>query len=383
MPLVGEQCADRLPDQNMLLGIDASRALTAQRTGTEGYAYSLLQALLPLAHQRGHRVRLYCHQPPPQGLFSADLADIVHIPFPRLWTHLRLGWEVYRHPPDLFFTPAHVIPFGYYGPSMATIHDLGYDYFPQAHPLLQRLYLGWSTRHNARRARSVIADSQATKRDLITLYGISADKIQVIYPAYDERLCPNNDPSALAQYALSAPYFLFLSTIQPRKNVTRILQAFAQVASQLPHHLVLAGKWGWQTEGIVAELAQLSAETRARIHLLGFVPDSSKAALLTQATALLYPSLYEGFGFPILEAQACDLPVIAATTSSLPEVGGESVFYVSADSTSQLAQAICLLAHSPQQRDLLILAGRDNIRRFSWQSTAKRLLDEMERCHIV
>lgn len=151
----------------MWIGIDASRAATPQRTGTEAYAYFLIQALIPLVPARGHRLTLYFNQPPAPHLFpTGESVNLRSLPFPRLWTHLRLAWTLQRRPPDLFFTPAHVIPFTYFGRSAATVHDLGYHHFPQAHPAGQLRYLRWSTRHNGRRAHTILADSQATKTDL-------------------------------------------------------------------------------------------------------------------------------------------------------------------------------------------------------------------------
>jgi hypothetical protein len=162
----------------MIIGIDASRAVTKQRTGTEACAYFLIQSLIPLAINKGHQLRLYFNQPPPTGLFPQHaLVEPVVIPFPRLWTHLRLAWELQQRPPDIFFTPAHVIPFTYHGRSVATVHDLGYHHFPEAHPRQQLRYLRWSTRHNGRRSHCVIADSQATKQDLIQFDGIDPIKI--------------------------------------------------------------------------------------------------------------------------------------------------------------------------------------------------------------
>src|SRR5512137_2939294 len=145
----------------MLIGIDASRAVIEQRTGTENYALYLTRALLQLGSQ--HRFRLYFNRVPPPGLFATqDNLEICQIPFPRLWTHLRLGWEVRQRPPDVLFVPAHVLPIGYHGRSVVTVHDLGYIYYPEAHTGFQRWYLDWSTRMHTRQADTIIADSQAT-----------------------------------------------------------------------------------------------------------------------------------------------------------------------------------------------------------------------------
>lgn len=365
----------------MRIGIDASRAATAQRTGTEAYAYHLIRALMPLAIARSHSLTLYYNQPP-----ETSISDVAHdarvLTFPRLWTHLRLAADLHQHPPDVFFTPAHVIPLSYRRPSVATIHDLGYHYFPEAHGKRQVRQLTWSTRHNARRSRLIVADSDATKADLGRFYGISAEKIRVIYPGFDTTLAPVRDTSALqtrfTKYDIEQPYFLFLSTLQPRKNVARLVSAFASVADSLPQQLVLAGKQGWLAQPFLEQINALPAEIRQRIRLIGFVDDADKAALLSGATALVYPSLHEGFGFPVLEAQACETPVLTARNSSLAEVGADSVCAVSAESIPDIAAAMQRLANDEAYRNRLVKAGLDNIKRFSWQQAAQQVLTVLE-----
>ncbi|GAB4152725.1 MAG: glycosyltransferase family 1 protein [Candidatus Promineifilaceae bacterium] len=362
----------------MIIGIDASRAVTAQRTGTEAYACYLIQALLPLALAAGHQLRLYFNQPPPPDLFPAlpGVAFVV-MPFPRLWTHLRLGWELRRCPPDVFFTPAHVIPLTYHGPSVATVHDLGYHYFPQAHPRRQLAYLRWSTRHNARRSQVIIADSEATKTDLIRFYGVPAQKIHVVYPGCEPGLAQVTDGDVLAavqaRYGITPPYLLYLGTLQPRKNLGRLIQAYAQLPDH-SHQLVLAGKAGWLTQPILTQIAALPADIAARIVLPGYVPDADKTALISGAVALLYPSLYEGFGFPVLEGQACGVPVLCAQNSSMPEVAGGGALQVRAERVAEIEAGITRLLTDDVLRQQLIAAGRANVARFTWEQAATQAL---------
>jgi glycosyltransferase involved in cell wall biosynthesis len=368
----------------MIIGIDASRAVTRQRTGTEAYAYFLIQALIPLAAQRGHQLRLYFNQPPPPHLFpNADFIEQVVIPFPRLWTHVRLAWELQRRPPEVFFTPAHVIPFTYRSPSVATVHDLGYHHFPESHPPRQLAYLRWSTRHNGRTAHTIIADSQATKEDLVRLDEVAPDKIEVVYPGIDPTLRPLSDrkkvTAVLQKYNITPPYLLFISTLQPRKNLERLIQAYA--AADLPHQLVLAGKIGWLAEPILAEINNQSSIINRQLSIVtpGFIDDDDKAALLSGATALLYPSLYEGFGFPVLEAQACGVPVLCANSSSLPEVAGAAALLVEPEDTEAITNAIQRLVTDPLLRHELALSGLENVRRFTWEKTAVQVLDILEK----
>lgn len=363
----------------MLIGIDASRATTGQRTGTEAYAWFLLRALIPLAGTKGHQVRLYFNESPPPGLLPAgDYVEHVLIPFARLWTHVRLAAELQQHPPDVFFTPAHVIPLSYHGRAAATVHDLGYHYFPEAHPQRQLAYLKWSTRHNGRRAHRVFADSQTTKDDLIQFDGIAADKIEVVYPGVDpdlQRVEGEGVTAVCQKYHIPPPYLLYISTLHPRKNLERLVQAYAQ--SNLPHQLVLAGKKGWLSQPILDTIANLPSPISAKIILPGFIADEDKAALISGATAVLYPSLYEGFGFPILEAQACGVPVLAANSSSCPEVAGDAALLVDPSDVNAITDGMRQLTQDDTLRQTLVAKGYANVSRFSWEKTAQQILNAL------
>lgn len=365
----------------MIIGIDASRAVSTQRTGTEGYAYFLTRALLPLMSLRGHQARLYFNEPPPPGLFPPmpDLKAVV-IPSRRLWTHVRLAWELRQRPPDLFFTPAHVIPWHYAGRSVATVHDLGYHYYPQTHTWSQLAYLKWSTRHNGRVSHRLIADSEVTKRDLIHFYHVPPAKIQVVYPGIDPAVQLVTEEAeiqrVLQTYQVHPPYLLYLSTLQPRKNLLRLIRAYAQ--SGVPHQLVIAGKKGWLAQPILEELFRLPLEVSRKIILPGFVPEQDKSALITGATALLYPSLYEGFGFPLIEAQVCGTPVLAANSSSLPEIAGEGALLIDPLDVAAIAEGIRQLTRDPLLRYELAQSGLENARRFTWERAAEMVMAVLE-----
>jgi glycosyltransferase involved in cell wall biosynthesis len=363
----------------MLVGIDASRAIADRPTGTEVYSLRLIQALL--ARDSLHMFRLYFRQTPPSGLFGG--AELRIIPFPRLWTHLRLAWEMVQHPPDALFVPAHVLPSIHPCPSLVTIHDLGYLLFPESHPWGQRLYLDLSTRWNAHRATRVLADSQATKADLVARYGVAPSKITVAYPGADKSLRPVGDLDAIeaarAHYGIRGDYFLYLGTLQPRKNLLRIVEAFAQFAARhrpLTTQLVLAGKRGW----LYADLFKRVRRWGIEEHVLfpGYVAEEDKAALLSGALAFLFPSLYEGFGLPVLEAQACGCPVITSTTSSLPEVAGDGAWLVDPEDTAAIADAMQQIDDVPQLRDQLTQRGLVNAARFSWDTCAETVLRVIE-----
>ncbi len=380
----------------MLIGIDASRAARAERTGTEAYSLHLIRAMLSAAPQ--HRFRLYADRALAE--FGASNATPRVMPFPRLWTHARLAAEMLLHPPEVLFVPAHVVPL-IHPRTVVTVHDLGYLYFPQAHPTFSRMYLDLSTRWSARVAAHVIADSQATRDDLVCRYGMSPDKITVAYPGRDESLRRVDDPSSLEvtrqRYSITGEYLLHIGTLQPRKNLVRLVQAFSNLKPQTPAlatsasagasvsnpksqisnlQLVLAGSQGWLYDEILAEVKRLGLE--GRVVLPGRVADEDKAALLSGAMALVHPSLYEGFGFPVVEAMQCGTPVICSSTSSLPEVAGDAALLVDPLDVDALAQAMARLLGDADLRRTLVERGYAQAQKFSWQDCAGRVLSVLE-----
>ncbi len=365
----------------MLIGIDASRA--GHQTGTERYSLHLIRELV--AQGEAHRFRLYRSTAPPLDLLlPSDRVEWRVIPFPRLWTHVRLAWEVAAHRPDLLFVPSHVLPAIHPRRSVVTVHDLGYRFFPQAHPRFQRWYLDFSTRANARAAMHILADSEATRADLTGEYGADPAKISVVYPGVDESLRPETDPDVLAQvrdrYGLGPRYLLYLGTLQPRKNLVRLLEAFRLFREVDAAHedvqLVLAGKVGWLADEIVGGVGRLGLE--GSVVLPGFVPDQERGALLSGALAFLFPSLYEGFGFPVLEAMACGAPVLCSNSSSLPEVAGEAAWLVDPLDEGAIAAGLVRLVGDEALRHRLAAQGFEQVRRFSWRRTGAEVLAVLE-----
>jgi glycosyltransferase involved in cell wall biosynthesis len=372
----------------MLIGIDASRTTVARRTGTENYALRLTRELLALGHDRAeYRFRLYFNHAPSPGLVDGHAERRV-IPFPRLWTHLRLSWEMATRPPDLLFVPAHVLPLIHPRRSVVTVHDLGYLYYPEAHTRFQNAYLRWSTRYNARAAARVLADSQATRDDLARHYHIPAGKIVVVYPGRDEGLAPVTDPAALStvrtRYGLAGRYLLHVGTLQPRKNLIRLLHAFASLfasgieppSSDL--RLVITGKKGWLYDDLLAEIQKLDLAAKGRVVLTGYVPDDDLPALLSGALAFVFPSLYEGFGFPVVEAMSCGAPVVCSNASSLPEVAGDAALLVDPTDVASLAAALARVAADEGLRNDLRERGFRQASRFSWRQCAQQVLEVLE-----
>ena len=369
----------------MLIGIDASRAVRAQRTGTERYALEIIRHLVALPVAAAHRLRLYVADPPAPDLLPGGAnVEVRVLRAQRLWTHRALAAEVVRRPPDVLFVPAHVVPFvlqpARLPASVVTIHDLGYHLFPDAHPWRQRLYLEASTRWSARAATAVIAVSQATATDLHRFYGTPAAKMTVVHeagPVAVDVTAPEV-VAVRARYDLARPYALFVGTQQPRKNILRLAQAYAALLQTAPvdFDLVLAGGAGWLSADLLAAVDALPLGSR--LHRLGFTPDADLPALYAGARIFCFPSLYEGFGLPVLEAQSYGVPVMSANRSALPEIAGDAALYVDPTDVDAIAAAMLRLSQDEALRQQLIAAGHENVKRFSWTKAAAETLAVLE-----
>jgi glycosyltransferase involved in cell wall biosynthesis len=366
----------------MLIGVDASRIARARRTGTEAYSLHLIRALVEIGCS--HRFRLYSPAPLPPDAVNVDSKtgnEVRVIPFPRLWTHLRLAWEIGRHAPDVLLVPAHVMPLVCPVATVVTVHDLGYLYYPETHQLFDRWYLDTTTRRHTRLAAHIIADSRATYRDLVDQYRADPKRLSVVYPGHDESLYRIEDPEVIAaaksRYGIGSDYLLYLGTLQPRKNLVRLVEAFARLQPPAADtQLVLAGKKGWLYDELFARVKWLGLE--GRVIFPGYVSDEDKAALLSGAIALVYPSLYEGFGFPVLEAMACGTPVLTSNVSSLPEVAGRAALLVDPLDVESIASGIGHIMIDSDLRRMLIEKGYQQVHRFSWTEAAHQVLKVLE-----
>ncbi len=364
-------------DRPLRIAIDASRTTVQQRTGTENYALRLLQHLQQV--DMPHQVALYFRDRPSPDLFATHPQwEQRLIPWRRVWTHLRFATELWRTRPDVTFVPAHTLPRMFPGRAVVTVHDLGYIHFPEAHPEDERRYLDWSTRFSAGRATQILADSQATAEDLTMHYNIPAEKVNVVYPGHDDTLAPVKDTAILeqvkAKYGIVGDYLFFMGTLQPRKNIQRLVQAYTRWRATATHpvQLVLGGKAGWLynddwtrgVEGVV---------------LTGYIDDADVAALYSGALVFVFPSLYEGFGFPVLEAMACETAVLCSNTSSLPELAGDAAVLVDPTEIDAIAAGIAQLVEDAALRTTLITRGKERLQHFTWDAAAHQTLAVLEK----
>lgn len=368
----------------MHIAIDYTPAIH-QRAGIGRYTRGLVQALtrldaenrytlLALGQSGAHFV--------PTALptnFSIRFAPISDRWATVLWHRLNLPLpvELFSGRADLFHGPSFTLPPSF-APSLLTVHDLSFLRYPQgAHPAL----LAWLTKavpRSLHRARHVLADSVSTRADLIELMQVPPDQITVIGAGVDERFKPVDEPETLARvrshYQLPDRFVLSISTLEPRKNFTGLIAAFNLMAiSSVPDlHLVIAGGKGWLYDDIFA--AAEASPLRERIHFAGYVTDEDLPALYSLAALFAFPSHYEGFGIPVLEAMACGTPVVCADNSSLPEIAGDAALLVEATDTEALADAMHQLSIDTSLREKLIRRGYEQAGRFTWEQAARRLV---------
>jgi glycosyltransferase involved in cell wall biosynthesis len=261
-------------------------------------------------------------------------------------------------------------------PTVLTVHDLIFRHLPQYHKRLNRWYLNLALPHYCQRANHIIAVSEYTRQDLITSYGLSPKKITVILEAADPRFMPQTEASIKtmrAQYGLPERYLLFVSTLEPRKNLTRLLAAWEPLyaASDAPP-LVIAGKRGWLYDEFFAALER--SPSKSGVLLPGYIADEDLPALYAGAEVFLFPSLYEGFGLPVLEAMACGTPVICSNSSSLPEVAGDAAVLVDPYDTEALRASLSQVLQSSSLQETMRIEGLAQAARFSWDRTARETL---------
>lgn len=328
-------------------------------TGTERYTREVVRRLPEIAPDLDWR--FYAARPA-LGLG----VDLTVLPFPRLWSQARLPAELARLRPDLFLDLAHVVPALCPVPALKVFHDLAFERYPGAYGPSDLAYLRWTARRAARVCQSMIAVSEATRQDLISLYGVDPDRVTVVHEGGGEGAPPPHDrqvdAARLRGFGINAPYVLSIGRIEPRKNQLTALEAVERLPGLL---LVCAG--AIHDEAMAARL-----DASAHCRLLGRVLDAERDLLYRNAEALLFPSLYEGFGLPVLEAMRHGLPVVATRTSSLPEVGGEAAIYVlDARDSEAMAGAIRQIRYDPALRRRLVATGRRQAAGFTWKRCAE------------
>ena len=288
--------------------------------------------------------------------------DVLVVPQRRLWSQVRLPLSLIQERPDLLFVPAHVVPYAWPGKVLTVVHDLAFEKYPDAYPFAERSYLRLSTRWAVTRCRFLIAVSESTKRDLVDIYGVPPDRVRVVPLGIDQPREAAAPVSRLAELGVDGKFVLQVGRIEKRKNHLAALSAVERLGGVT---LVVAGP-----ERDPDLSARLRSSPQARV--LGMVDQSTLELLYERAAALIVPSLYEGFGLPVLEGMARGKVVVAAKTSALPEVGGDAVlFYHPAADADHLAHVLGVALGDQALRTRLGKAARARAANFTWDRTAE------------
>jgi len=373
----------------MVIGIDYTAALK-QGGGIGRYTRGLVTTLARL--DRTHQYRLLATKDAPLAdlhLFNTH-ANFSHRRYPLAERWMTIGWHRFYLPipvewfageVDLFHSPNFILPPTRHAKTLLTVHDLSFMRHPQgAWPSL-RNWLNKVVPRSLARADHVLADSEHTKRDLIELFSLSTDNITVVGAGVEARFQLITDitqhDAVRARYRLPEKFILGLGTLEPRKNFVGLIQAFENSPVRETHHLVIGGGKGWLYDDIFAAAAH--SAVAERIHLIGFVADEDLPLLYNLADIFAYPSHYEGFGIPVIEAMACGTPVVCADNSCLPEVAGEAALQVNATDKAALAAALHVFATDEVARQQAIERGFQQARKFTWEAAAQRLLQVYDR----
>ncbi len=353
----------------MKIGIHIGSAFSKEKTGVEEYAFRLIKNISKLDDAKKHQFVLYSN--PKNNIKYPDLPDnfeIKELRSPFFWTKLRLSLEIIKNPPDVLFVLANFLPLFYPKNTIVTIHGVEFDFCPEGYTKKQIYYLKQGTSSVIKKAKKIIAVSENTKNDLVEFYGADQEKISVVHHGV-------YIPEKTNLVFEKEKYILYLGRIETKKNIDGILKSFetAKKKYNIPHKLILIGGGG---KGFLSlKKAVEGSPQKENIKMLGYVKEGRKEEILKHADMFLFPSFYEGFGMPILEAQSEGVPVITSNTSSMPEVAGEGALFVDPKNTESIVDAIYKLAQNEKLRKDLIEKGFKNIQKYSWEKCAQETLN--------
>jgi len=426
----------------MLIGIDASRANKEHKSGTEWYSYYLVRWLAKFDRDNQYVLysdKPLCgglldlttkqHFIASDGFREIKLdsagfqvlksphnnfrGKVLSWPFYFFWTQVRLSLEMLAHRPDILFVPAHTLPIIHPRKSIVTIHDIGFvrdrrlyqeeamgpenagmrkviNIFVRVFTLGKYRassidYLRWSTEYALKKAKKVIAVSGFTKRELTQFYGTDPKKIKVIHNGYNEYLYKmiddrNKIGEVLGKYGIAGPYLLYIGRIEKKKNIPALIEAFAIMREHnknIRHKLILIGdaSYGYDETNYMIEEFGLDKE----VIMPGWIPEEEVPYFYSGADAFVFPSRYEGFGIPLLQAMACEVPIAASCVSSIPEIVDEAALPFDPYNVRSMARALEKIIDDRQLREHLIEAGRKRIKNFSWEKCARETLAEINK----
>jgi len=423
----------------MVIGIDASRANRSHKSGTEWYSYYLIRALAKIDSK--NQYLLYSDKPLTGGL--VDLTDdeardqaqdikidqhgfqeiksyhnnfkakILKWPYQFFWTQGRLSLEMIFNAPDMLFIPAHTLPLIHPKKSIVTIHDIGFERDEnlygrdemgptgtRARKLVNWLirfasrgkygansrdYLRWSTKFALKQAASIITISEFSKKEIMDVYAADGNKINVVYNGFNDKLYTKSADdekikSILSKYGIERPYVLYVGRLDKKKNTPALVEAFALMREEnknIKHRLLLTGDAHFGYDEVKYAIKEWQMEEE--ILMTGWIEEEDMPYLYNGATAFVFPSLYEGFGIPMVQAMACGVPVIASDYASIPEVVSGAAYLFDPSDIKSIAEALARILLDGKLREDLIGLGFKRARDFNWDKCAEGTLKVMEK----
>jgi len=370
----------------MRIGIDCRTILNpgkGEQAGVGHYTYYLVKTLLRLDRKNEYVLffdsRMSCDK---AQEFEQANVKIKFFPFsqyrrflPVGYSHLLITGALMRERLDLYHAPATSVPLTYRGPTVVTVHDLAIYKHPKLFPGRQLLSTKFVVPRSIRRAKRVIAVSESTKRDVRQLFRVAEKRITVIPEGFLKERAGKSVVDVRERYGLARPYVCFVGTLEPRKNMLNLIKGFQSVVN-LPSmkkvDLILAGAPGWKYHNVIKAIKESGKS--GRIRYLGYLPHQDKLHLIEHAAAFVFPSLYEGFGLPVLEAMSLGAPVVTSRVSSLPEVAGTAAVFVNPSRYKDIGQAIAKVVGNKQLRARLISEGQKRASQFTWDTVARETL---------
>ncbi len=369
----------------MIIGIDINEANIGQRVGVNQVAYAMFKALTVSLPSEDKIIALSKERPLPDLPVTKDNLTYEIFGPKRMWVMTGLTKRLFFNQPkiDVLFSPSHYTPLLSNVPSVIYLMDLSYERFGTEYFTTYDItQLKRWTPLSIKKAKHVLTISEFSKSEIVSLYHTSPDKVTVVYPGFDRLTYHSKIPKTKQlqvrkKYGIAGKYFLYVGTLQPRKNLGKLIEAFAKLKNKQVK-LVIGGKKGWLYDQIFERVHEMKLENR--VIFLGFVPNEDLPGLIKGCQAYVLPSLYEGFGMPPVEAQAVGVPVVVSRVSSLPEVIGASGIFIedpnSIDSIKEGLEKVLSLRKS--EREAIIEVGKENTKRFDWNVSAAKVLEVLK-----
>lgn len=369
------------------IAVNTRLLMPGKLDGIGWFSYETLRRMVQ-NHPEHHFLFLFDRPYSKEVVFGANVTPVVIGPPTRhpvlwyLWFQLRIRRTIRRHAADLFLSPDGFIPLGLRIPTISVIHDINFEHRPGDLPLVTRKYYRFFFPRFARKASRIVTVSEYSRRDIINQYDIEEDKVDLAYNGVNENFAPSSPEQAgetRMQYTGGSPYFVFVGSLHPRKNVVNLLKAFQlfKDENKANYKLVIVGEKFFLTRKMEEQLSRM--KNRKDVIFTGRLGPDELVRVLGAAWAMTFVPYFEGFGIPILEAMRVEIPVIASKVTSLPEIAGDAALYASPDSPGNIRDAMIRVVREPGLREELIEKGRRRRERFSWDHTAAKLWESLER----